>query len=164
MVKNRDSNRTEILELRCRLHRRRYFKQFPISQTELDKLAIAWWNHMAIEILVIIVTVSGQWRDSCLFGAHNEVIKWKYFPRYWPFVQGIHRSSVNSPHKEQWREALMLSLICGWVKTRDAGDLRRHRAHYDVTAMQGSAWTTGISLGCFWKMYNFIHISRDSYS
>ena len=31
------------------------------------------------------------------------------FPRYWPFVQGIHRSSVNSPHKGQWHGALMRS-------------------------------------------------------
>ena len=23
---------------------------------------------------------------------HDDVIKWKHFPRYWPFVQGIHRS------------------------------------------------------------------------
>ena len=29
------------------------------------------------------------------------------FPRYWPFVRGIHRSPVNSPHKGQWRGALM---------------------------------------------------------
>ena len=29
----------------------------------------------------------------------DDVIKWKYFPRYWPFVWGIHRSPVNSPHK-----------------------------------------------------------------
>ena len=26
---------------------------------------------------------------------HDDAIKWKHFPRYWPFVQGIHRSSVN---------------------------------------------------------------------
>ena len=25
-----------------------------------------------------------------------DVIKWKHFPRYWPFVRGIHRSLVNS--------------------------------------------------------------------
>ena len=43
---------------------------------------------------------------------HDDVIKWKHFPRYWPFVQGIHRSPVNSLHKGQWRGALMLSLIC----------------------------------------------------
>ena len=28
---------------------------------------------------------------------HDDVIKWKHFPRYWPFVRGIHRSPVNSP-------------------------------------------------------------------
>ena len=38
---------------------------------------------------------------------HDDVIKWKRFPRYWPFVRGIHRSPVNSPHKGQWRGALM---------------------------------------------------------
>ena len=30
---------------------------------------------------------------------HDDVIKWKHFPRYCPFVRGIHRSSVNSPTK-----------------------------------------------------------------
>ena len=39
---------------------------------------------------------------------HDDVIKWKHFPRYWPFVR---RSPVNSPHKAQWRRALMFSLI-----------------------------------------------------
>ena len=46
---------------------------------------------------------------------------------------------VNSPHKGQWRGALMFSLICvwinGWVNNREAGDLRHHRAHYDVIVM-----------------------------
>ena len=63
----------------------------------------------------------------------------KYFPRYWPFLPGIRRPPVNSPHKGQWRGALMFSLICawtnGWVNIRDAGDLRRHRPHYEVTVM-----------------------------
>ena len=68
---------------------------------------------------------------------HDEVIEWKHFPLHWPFVRGIHRSPVNSPHKGQWRVTLMFSLICawtnGWAYTRDAGDLIRHRAHNDVT-------------------------------
>ena len=71
---------------------------------------------------------------------HDDVIKWKHFPRYWPFVRGIHRSPVNSPHKGQWRGTLMFSLICvwinGWVNNRETGDLRRHRAHYDVIVME----------------------------
>ena len=66
---------------------------------------------------------------------HDDVIKWKHFPRYWPFVRGIHRWPVNSRHKGQWRGALMFSLICARVNLSEAGDLRRHRAHYGVTLM-----------------------------
>ena len=47
---------------------------------------------------------------------------------YGPFVWGIHWSPVNSPHKGQWRGALVFSLICawinGWANTLNAGDLR----------------------------------------
>ena len=71
---------------------------------------------------------------------HDDLIQLKYLPRYWPFVRGIHWSSVNSPHKVKWHGASMFSLICawinGWVNTREAGDLRRYRAHYDDTVMQ----------------------------
>ena len=70
---------------------------------------------------------------------HDGIIKWKHFSRYWPFVRGIHRSPVNCPHKGHWRGALMFSLIYarmnGWINNREAGDLRRHRAHYYVTVM-----------------------------
>ena len=70
---------------------------------------------------------------------HDDVIKWEHFPRYWPLVRGIHRSPVNSPHKGQWRGALMFSLICArikdWVNNGEAGDLRRYCAHYDVTVV-----------------------------
>ena len=55
-------------------------------------------------------------------------------------VRGIHRWPVNSPHKGQRRGALVFSLICawmnGWVNNRMAGDLRRHRGHYEVTVME----------------------------
>ena len=75
------------------------------------------------------------WRYYIIYWSfHDDVIKWKHFPRYWPFVWGIPRSPVNSPHKGQWRGALMFSLICvwinGWVNSREAGDLRRHLAHF----------------------------------
>ena len=73
-------------------------------------------------------------------GAHDNVIKWTHFPRYWPFMRGIHTSPVNSTHKGQWRGALMFCLICTWIKiwvnNREAGDLRRHRTHYDAIVMK----------------------------
>ena len=46
---------------------------------------------------------------------------------YWP--------QVNSPHKGQWYGALICAWPNGWVNNREAGDLRRHRIHYDVTVM-----------------------------
>ena len=48
---------------------------------------------------------------------NDDVIKWKQFPCYWPFVREIHRSLVNSPHKSQWHGALMFSLICAWINS-----------------------------------------------
>ena len=51
-------------------------------------------------------------------GLHDDVINWKHFPRYWPFVWGI------------------CAWINGWVNNGEAGDLRRHRAHYDVIVME----------------------------
>ena len=57
-----------------------------------------------------------------------------------PFVRGIHRSLVNSLHKDQWSWALVFSLICAWinawVNSREAGDLRNHNGHYDVIVME----------------------------
>ena len=67
-----------------------------------------------------------------------------HFPCYWHFVQGIHQSLVNSPHKGQWHWDFMFSLICAWVNSRvnnrEAGDLRCHHAHYDVIIMP---WVCG---------------------
>ena len=86
--------------------------------------------------------------------AHDDVIKWKHFPRYCPFVRGIHPSPVNSPHKGQWRGALMLSLICarinGWVNNREAGDLRRHQAHCDVIVMRYSTFQDSFTRPTRW--------------
>ena len=46
---------------------------------------------------------------------YDDVIKFEHFPHHWPFVPGIHRSPVNSPHKGQRGGAFMFSLICAWI-------------------------------------------------
>ena len=63
---------------------------------------------------------------------HDDVIKWKpWFPRYWPFVGEFPGHRWIPPQRP-----VIFFLICawinGWVYNREAGDLRRHRAHYDV--------------------------------
>ena len=46
----------------------------------------------------------------------NEIHIKPRFPRHWPFVRGIHLSSKDSPHKGQWRGALMSFFsICAWT-------------------------------------------------
>ena len=85
------------------------------------------------------ITITSRIQLDWMLWYHDDVIKWKHFPRYWPFVWGIHRSPVNSAHNGQWRGALMFYLICarinGWVNNREAGNLRPHRAHYDAIVM-----------------------------
>ena len=99
-----------------------YYHNFPFTQSGCGAVAIS-----RVEIYSFYVVI------------HDDIIKWRHFPRYWPFVRGIRRSPVNSPHKGQRRGALMFSLICAWINSwvnnREAGELRRHRAHYDVIAM-----------------------------
>ena len=70
------------------------------------------------------------------------VHKYKNFSKYVPDnkVHGANMGfPVKSPHKGQWRGALMFSLICarinGRVNNVEAGDLRRNHAHYDVAVM-----------------------------
>ena len=81
----------------------------------------------------------------------DDVIKWKHFQHFWSFVRGIHRSLVISLHKGQLRGALMFSLNCAWinvwVNNLEAGDLRRHRAHYDATVLRGQWDHSMIALG-----------------
>ena len=83
-------------------------------------------------------SLRGQYQARVMF-YHTDVIKWKHFPLYWPYVRGIHWSPMKSLHKGQWRGALMFSLICawinGWVNNRESGDLRRYCSHYDVIIM-----------------------------
>ena len=90
---------------------------------------------------------------------HDNVIKRKHFPRYWSFVRGIHLSPLKSPHKGRWRGALIFSLICVWingrVNNREAGDLRRYRARYDVSVI--------ILTNCLWCL-NTIYKRLRKYS
>ena len=71
---------------------------------------------------------------------------------------------VNSPHKGQWRRAIMFSLTCvwinGWVNNREAGDWRRHRAHYDVIVVTLLEFRKGI---CEFKSTTIYYILECSF-
>ena len=58
---------------------------------------------------------------------------------------------VDSPHKGQWCGVLMFCLICAWTNgwaanNRDTCDMRRLRAHHDVTCITHVPWCMSGSL------------------
>ena len=99
-----------------------------------------WYRYMYCPFIPFV-------RDK--WSTHDDVITLKHFPCYLSFMRGIHRSPLNSTHKDQWRGALPFSLICawinGWVNNRESGDLRRHLAHYDATVMKTHDWMSALS-------------------
>ena len=101
----------------------------------VTKTSEDYYDHLVTVICMLLWLTLFRWIHG--------VIKWKHFPRQWPFVRAIHRWPVNHPYKGQLRGALIFCLICswtnGWINTRDAGDLSRHHVHYDVTVMRHPA-------------------------
>ena len=97
------------------------------------------WQHSCVLLSIITYCLRQFNSKHILMTYHDVVIKWKHFPRYWPFVRGIQLSLVNFPHKGQWRGDLIFSLMCAWknvwVNSHEACDLRRYCAHYDVPVM-----------------------------
>ena len=78
------------------------------------------------------------WRLQAKSRWHHQMKK-KQLSALLALCAGNYRSPVNSPHKGRWRRALMFSLIYariyGWINNPEAGDLRRHLAHYDDIVM-----------------------------
>ena len=70
----------------------------------------------------------GWFSISWIVFTHDDVIKWKHFPRCWPFVRGIHRSPDDSPHEKpqtqsfddspdvRLNKGLNKWWICRWLK------------------------------------------------
>ena len=137
------------------------FSQLPIIQPIIKYVGLCVFSLptplVMIEIIyilcLIIIIKSEVWTITHCLGLGHEtmvcavclsIFLWHHqmetFSVLLATCAGIHRWPVNSPHKGQWRGALVLFLICagikGWVNSRGAGDLRCRRAHYNVTVMR----------------------------
>ena len=79
-------------------------------------------------------TLSDLWNKLCRSMrvkyrlAHVEVMTWKRCLHYWPFVKGIHRWPVNSPHKGPVRQTFDISFVVSIPrllhKQSSCGDLK----------------------------------------
>ena len=123
------------------------------------------WNHSTKSTRPLVYHICG-----CLGNAKRQVIGihviawWRHEMETFSALLAIcaGNSPVPGEFRSQWRGTLMFSLICvwinGWVNNREAGDLRRYRAHYAVTVMTKFSEYSDIIIrtvtcGC-WKMSN----------
>ena len=123
-------------------------------------------------IFNFILYISRSQVYSCIYIHHDEVIEWKYFPRYWPFVRGIHRSPVNYPHKGQCRGALMFFYLrlnkrlskqsWGWWFETLSRPLWRHCNAFFISQksrFRGHAWFQNLVLMIKQDLY-FIYVAE----
>ena len=119
--------------------------EFPAQRASHAENVSIWWRHHASDEKVAIITaLAFQWKFWRFLGCA---------PGQSLLQTMMTSSNANifrvplcgdSPHKGQWRGALMFSLVCtwinGWVNNRETGDLDHHCAHYDVIVMQWNGW------------------------
>ena len=70
-----------------------------------------------------------DWDNKCTEAVaelQDDVMTWKRFRRCWPFVRGIHRSPVDSPHKGPVN--VFAQAKC-WTSSGVAVDVMHHDAH-----------------------------------
>ena len=76
---------------------------------------------------------------------HNspvDVVKWKRFPRYWPFAKGIHRSPQDDDHLSifwwlvGWWDSILLPSLIKIIFII----INLHSIHYSILRSEGSSW------------------------
>ena len=77
--------------------------EFPAQMASYAENVSIWWRHHALTLWQLVASVPVKQLYMCIINgmplvhglSYNDVIKWKHFSRYWPFVRGIHRSRWN---------------------------------------------------------------------
>ena len=94
-----------------------------------------WTHHLTSKHVLI---KSGKVdNERWKFVSYHVATRWRH--QMQAFFALLVICAGNSPatgaRKGQWCRTLMFSLICASINNGDAGDLRRHRAHYDAIVM-----------------------------
>ena len=105
---------------------------------------MTFWYSTHIYCMPLLAYHSRNKRHFYIPPRHEDVMQWKRFPHYWPFVKGIHRPPVDSPHKEANNTeffSLLFSLNKRSKDSRVAGD-------WSMTLMWRTSlwWTTVVCI------------------
>ena len=97
----------------------------------------------SLQITMEIIRDVINWIDSDSFGGGESKTWWRHqmetFSALLALCAGNSPVTGEFPAQRPVTRSFDISLICawinGWVNNREAGDFRRHRAHYDVVVM-----------------------------
>ena len=103
---------------------------FSLKKTHLIMSSGKWWLFcLGLNVLMVAPRVccryhidhhKNSYNHITAVCYHNDVIKWKHFPRYWPFIRGIHRSRwiphTKASDAELWCLFDLRPKKNGWVK------------------------------------------------
>ena len=95
---------------------------------------------------------------ALLLWVHDDAIKWKHFPCYWPFVRGTHQSPVHSHHKGQWRGALMFLFDLRPNKRLSKQSRRRRFETVMRWLCSGQKWAVTPHYWMMWIYVTFITV------
>ena len=96
----------------------------PIIHQSLQSLPRQQDNTVVTSSSFVVMVRCGNFQ---LLRCHDDVMKWKYFPRYWPFVREF--TGEFPSQRPATRSFDFFSLISAWINglinNREAGDLRQ---------------------------------------
>ena len=122
------------------------------------------------------LTPFGPWKRHY----YDNIMPWKFFPRYWLFCRGIHRSPVDSTHKGPVTRVLIFSVTSaytnGWMNHRVAGGLRHYNNCDVIVMIHRFLWGTitltepnsnGVSailkMGHEWVFISLVYVEKNIY-
>ena len=100
--------------------------------------------------ITIPFKICGRWAHL----SHDDVIKWKHFSRYWPFVRGIHRwaSLTKASDAKHWcflRSArLSKQSRRRWIETPLHSLWRHYNEHPLGHSRNANLYSTDMKIGC----------------
>ena len=119
------------------LHGIKCWNTSPFGATDLNFVLNKAHNYVCGNIWYCsLVELTGKLVMILLW--YDDVIQWKHFTRYWPWCgestghRWIPRTKASDAELCCF---LRFTWINGWVNNREAVDLRRHHAQFDVTVM-----------------------------
>ena len=122
-------------------------ENFSFKKMRLNISSGKWWPFcLGLNVLITWTGLCGSQGYAPVHKANRSTALtwWRHqmetFSALLALCAGKSPVPVNSPHKGQWRGALIFSFnyawINDWVNNLEAGDLRRQRVYYDVIVMQ----------------------------